>query len=80
MDEIDLETALREWRKTYPDTAINATLSVNNEGRVVITLQNKATNPSFIVFGNNVCSPPTKPPTQRAAVSGFDAHKGMGER
>ena len=73
--EIDLESALRPY--SYADV----TIRTNEEGRLVLKFGSANDIPEYIVFGNNVCQyPPPKPPTQRAAVQGFDSHKGMGER
>ena len=79
--EIDLESVLRAYFSADPNTPVGVTMWTNNEGRVVAKIGTGVDAPEYIVFGNNVCQyPPPKPPTQRATVQGFDAHKGMGER
>ena len=79
--ETDLETVLRGHFRAGPEKAVPVTMWLNNEGRIVAKIGTGVDAPEYIVFGNNVCQyPPPKPPTQRAAVQGFDAHKGMGER
>ena len=78
--ETDLETVLRGHFSANPEKAVPVTMWLNNEGRIVAQI-GAVDAVEFIVFGNNVCQyPPPKPPTQRAQVRGFDAHKGMGER
>lgn len=82
--EIDLESVLRAYFAADSTKPVELTMWVNNEGRVVAKVGAGADAPEFVVFGNNVCQypppKPPKPPTQRAQVRGFDAHKGMGER
>lgn len=79
--EIDLESVLRAHFRGDPEKPVEVTLWTNNEGRIVAKIGAGVDAPEYIVFGNNVCQyPPPKPSTQRAAVHGFDAHKGMGER
>ena len=79
--EIDLESVLRTYFTADSTKPVELTMRVNNEGRVVAKVGTGADAPEFIVFGNNVCQyPPSKPPTQRAAVQGIDAFKGMGAR
>lgn len=78
--ETDLETVLRGHFSANPEKAVPVTMWLNNEGRIVAQI-GAVDAVEFVVFGNNVCQyPPPKPPTQRAQVQGFDAHKGMGER
>ena len=73
--EIDLETVLREHFR------VELTMWTNDEGRIVAKIGTGIDAPEYIVFGNNVCQyPPPKPPAQRAAVQGFDSHKGMGAK
>ena len=77
--EIDLESVLRAYFRGDPEKPVEVTMWTNNEGRIVAKIGTGA--PEYIVFGNNVCQyPPPKPATQRAAVQGFDAHKGMGAK
>jgi hypothetical protein len=78
--EIDLESVLRGHFRANPEKAVPVTLRLNDEGRIVAQI-GTVDDVEFVVFGNNVRQyPPPKPPTQRAQVQGFDAHKGMGER
>ena len=51
---------------------------VNNEGRIVAKIGTGVDALSTSCSGTTSASTPAKPPTQRAAVQGFDAHKGMG--
>ena len=79
--EIDLESVLRSYLHADPPKPVELTMRTNNEGRIVAKIGTGDDAPEYIVFGNNVCQyPPPKPPTQRAAVQGFDSHKGMGAR
>lgn len=76
---IDLESVLRAYFAADSATPVELTMWVNNEGRVVVKVGTGVDAPEYIVFGNNVRQYPIpKPPTQRAAVAGFDSHKGMG--
>ena len=78
--EIDLESILRSYLHVDPEKPVELTMRTNNEGRIVTKIGSGIDAPEYIVFGNNVCQhPPPKPSTQRAAVQGFDSHKGMGE-
>ena len=78
--EIDLESVLRNHLRATPEEPLPVTVWLNNEGRIVAKIGSGIDAPEYIVFGNNVCQhPPPKPSTQRAAVQGFDSHKGMGE-
>lgn len=77
--EIDLESVLRLYFCADPERPVGLTMWINDEGRIVAKIGTGVDAPEYIVFGNNVCQyPPPKPPTQRAAVQGFDSHKGMG--
>ncbi len=79
--EIDLESVLRAYFHADPEKPVGLTMWVNDEGRIVAKIGTGADTPEYVVFGNNVCQyPPPKPTTQRAAVQGFDAHKGMGAK
>ena len=79
--EIDLESVLRAYFRGDPEKPVELTMWVSDEGRVVAKVGTGADAPEYIVFGNNVRQyPPPKPATQRAAVQGFDAHKGMGAK
>ena len=79
--EIDLESVLRAYFRADPEKPVGVTMWTNNEGRIVAKIGSGIDTPEYIVFGNNVCQyPPPKPPAQRAAVQGFDAHKGMGAK
>ena len=79
--EIDLESVLRAYFAADSTRPVELTMWTNNEGRIVAKIGTGADAPEYIVFGNNVCQyPPPKPATQRAAVQGFDAHKGMGAK
>lgn len=79
--EIDLESVLRSYFRADPEKPVELTLWSNNEGRIVIKIGSGVDAPEYIVFGNNVCQyPAPKPTTQRAAIQGFDAHKGMGAK
>lgn len=79
--ETDLETVLRAYFHVDPEKPVELTMWTNNEGRIVAKIGTGTDAPEYIVFGNNVRQyPPPKPATQRAAVQGFDAHKGMGAK
>ena len=79
--EIDLESVLRAYFRGDPEKPVEVTMWTNNEGRIVAKIGSGVDAPEYIVFGNNVCQyPPPKPPAQHAAVQGFEAYKGMGER
>lgn len=79
--EIDLESVLRSYFRVDPEKPVELTMWINNEGRIVAKIGTGVDAPEYIVFGNNVYQYPlSKPPTQRAAVQGFDAHKGMGAK
>ena len=79
--EVDLESVLRSYFHVDPERPVELTVRTINEGCIAAKIGSGIDAPEFIVFGNNVCQyPPPKPPTQRAAVQGFDSHKGMGER
>ena len=79
--EIDLESVLRSYFRVDPVKPVGLTMWVNDEGRIVAKIGTGTDAPEYIVFGNNVCQhPPPKPQTQRAAVQGFDSHKGMGAK
>ena len=79
--EVDLETVLRGHFRVDPEKPVELTMWTNNEGRIVAKIGTGTDAPEYIVFGNNVRQyPPPKPATQRAAVQGFDAHKGMGAK
>ena len=79
--EIDLESVLRAYFHADPEKPVGLTMWVNDEGRIVAKIGTGVDAPEYIVFGNNVRQyPPPKPATQRAAVQGFDAHKGMGAK
>lgn len=79
--EIDLESVLRAYFRGDPEKPVELTVWNNNEGRIVAKIGTGVDAPEYIVFGNNVRQyPPPKPATQRAAVQGFEAYKGMGER
>lgn len=79
--EIDLESVLRAYFRGDPEKPVEVTMWTNNEGRIVAKIGSGVDAPEYIVFGNNVRQyPPPKPATQRAAVQGFDAHKGMGAK
>ena len=78
--EIDLESVLRTYFAANSTEPVELTMRVNDEGRVVAKVGTSVNAPEFVVFGNSVRQyPPPKPPTQRAAVQGFDSYKGMGE-
>ena len=79
--EIDLESVLRAYFHADPEKPVGLTMWINDEGRIVAKIGTGTDAPEYIVFGNNVRQyPPPKPATQRAAVQGFDAHKGMGAK
>lgn len=79
--EIDLESVLRAHFTADPTKPVELTMWTNNEGRIVAKIGTGVDAPEYVVFGNNVRQyPPPKPATQRAAVQGFDAHKGMGAK
>ena len=79
--EIDLESVLRSYFRVDSKKPVKLTMWINNEGRIVAKIGTGVDAPEYIVFGNNVCQyPPPKPAAQRAAVQGFDSHKGMGAK
>lgn len=75
---MDFETFFRDYIKAPPagrGALSFDSIALNEEGRVEITL---STGDRFVVFGDMAIRP--VPPAQRVAATGFDAHKGMGER
>lgn len=79
--EIDLESVLRSHLRAAPEEPLPVTVWLHNENRIVAKIGDAADAPEFLVFGNNVRQYPIpKPPTQRAAVAGFDAFQPMGAR
>ena len=77
---MDIETALRRHlRESAGDQKI--TVWVNNEGRVMLTITNAdGSQAEFVAVEDRLIPWPVKPPAQRVAAEGFDAHKGMGSR
>lgn len=54
---------------------------VNNEDRMMLTIANADGSQTESVAVEDKLIPwPVKPPAQRVAAEGFDAHKGMGSR
>lgn len=69
----DIESVLRLLLQQAPDPYTIRTW-VNNEHRMMLTItDNDGSQFDFVVVGDNVLSWPLKPPTQYAAVEGFDA-------
>lgn len=73
---MDLESFFRDYIKA-PSAGLGMlsfdSIALNGEGRVEITF---STGDRFIVFGDTAI----RPPVQRVAAEGFDAHKGMESR
>ena len=75
---MDIETALRRHLREVADDQ-KVAVWVNNEGRMVLTITNAdRSQTEFVAVEDKLIPWPVKPPTQRAAVQGFDSHKGMG--
>lgn len=77
---MDIETALRRHLREVADDQ-KVAVWVNNEGRMMLTITNAdRSQTEFVAVEDKLIPWPVKPPTQRAAVQGFDAHKGMGAK
>ncbi len=77
---MDIETALRRHLREVADDQ-KVAVWVNNEGRMMLTITNAdRSQTEFVAVEDKLIPWPVKPPTQRAAVRGFDAHKGMGAK
>ena len=77
---MDIETALRRHLREVADDQ-KVAVWVNNEGRMMLTITNAdRSRTEFVAVEDKLIPWPVKPPTQRAAVQGFDAHKGMGAK
>ena len=75
---MDIETALRRHLREVADDQ-KVAVWVNNEGRMMLTITNAdRSQTEFVAVEDKLIPWPVKPPTQRAAVQGFDSHKGMG--
>lgn len=79
---MDFEAFLRKLISQNAD--FSTKVGLNQEGRVLVAIESEGINGFYIVVENTAhqLGPlvDTKPPTQRVAAAGFDAHKGMGER
>lgn len=74
----DIETALRRHLRERADQP-KISVWVNNEDRMVLLISNADdTQTEFVAVGDCMVPYPVKPPAQRVAAAGFDAHKGMG--
>ena len=77
---MDIEIALRRHLREMADGQ-KVTVWVNDEDRVVLTLTNAdGSQTEFVAVEDKLIPWPVKPPAQRVAAEGFDAHKGMGGR
>ena len=78
---MDIETALKAHLVggSNGPTIVMLDIRINEEGRVVVNLGPEGF-PDYVVVGDKFVMRPTKAPAQRVAATGFDAHKGMGER
>ena len=77
---MNIETALRRHLREATDDQ-KVAVWVNNEGRMMLTITNAdRSQTEFVAVEDKLIPWPVKPPTQRAAVQGFDSHKGMGVR
>ena len=77
---MDIETALRRHLREVVDDQ-KVAVWVNNEGRMMLTITNAdRSQTEFVAVEDKLIPWPVKPPTQRAAVQGFDSHKGMGAK
>ena len=77
---MDIETALRRHLREVADDQ-KVAVWVNNEGRMMLTITNAdRSQTEFVAVEDKLIPWPVKPPTQRAAVQGFDSHKGMGAK
>ena len=75
-----IETALRRHLREVADDQ-KVAFWVNNEGRMMLTITNAdRSQTEFVAVEDKLIPWPVKPPTQRAAVQGFDSHKGMGAK
>lgn len=74
MSDNDFESYLRA---KLNDTDLTPAIYLNAEGRVEMVFGDGF---RFISFGDRVIPVPEKPAAQRVAATGFDAHKGMGDR
>ena len=80
---MDLESLFRDLIRS--NTAFRAEIGHNAEDRVLLrVVRNDGTASGYIIVENTAIpadvAAPTKPPVQRVAAQGFDAHKGMGAR
>lgn len=74
----DIETALRRHLRERADQP-KISVWVNNEDRMVLLISDAdGTQTEFVAVGDCMIPYPVKPPAQRVAAAGFDAHKGMG--
>ena len=77
---MDIETALRRHLREAADDQ-KVAVWVNNEDRMMLTITNDdGSQTEFVAVEDKLIPWPVKPPTQRAAVQGFDSHKGMGAK
>jgi hypothetical protein len=75
---MDFETTLRNHLRESADPR-SIDIWLNDEARVVITVNDDDTKAEFVVVENTMIPWPVKPPAQRVATEGFDTHKGMGD-
>lgn len=77
---MDIETALRRHLREVADDP-SVTVWTNDEGRMVLTITSAdGSKTEFVAVEDKLIPWPVKPPAQRVAAEGFDAHKGMGDR
>ena len=77
---MDIETSLRRHLREAADDQ-KVAVWVNNEDRMMLAIANAdRSQTEFVAVEDKLIPWPVKPPTQRAAVQGFDSHKGMGAR
>ena len=77
---MDIETALRRHLREAADDQ-KVAVWVNNEDRMMLTIANAdGSQTEFVAVEDKLIPWPVKPATQRAAVQGFDSHRGMGAK
>lgn len=79
---MDLEAFFRDMVRL--NVPFKAQIGLNGEGRVLLRIESESVSAGFVIVENTAMpadiAAPEKPPAQRVAATGFDAHKGMGER
>lgn len=76
---MDIETALRRRLREVADDP-KVTVWANDEGRMMLTIAYAdGSQTEFVAVEDKLIPWPVKPPAQRVAAEGFDAHKGMAD-